>query len=155
MITRLRDPRDLWLFLQIISMLLTLPRQIRRCSLPELLEKLDPGVSDSPQDMAKLNKTVSFINSLLQYRFFHRYGECLMRSLILFRLLRNQGWPVEIHFGVRKISNNNVEITGHSWLALNGEKFLENNKEVFVTTYAYPSSSKKKGNNKTLPSIHL
>lgn len=153
-IKRLKNPSDLWLFLQILSMLTLLPWQIRRLSLPELLSKLSAGVSPSRRDEERLRKTVGFVDSLLKYRFFQRYGTCLLRSLVLFKFLRRQGWPVELHFGVRKagadavrdrISSQPVhfDITGHSWLVLMGEPFLEDRGHAaeFATTYRFPPAA--------------
>jgi len=164
-INRLKDPRDLWLFLQILTTIILLPRLIRRKSLPDLLKDLDPGVSPRETDPGvsagepdhhvsarepdrdQMEKTVGFADSLLCSRVFQRYGKCLLRSLILFRFLRRQGWPVEIHFGVRKtgepgnedVRTSHIDITGHSWLVLDGEPFLEeeNQQGSFATTYTY------------------
>ncbi|MCL4473119.1 MAG: lasso peptide biosynthesis B2 protein [Actinobacteria bacterium] len=137
---RLKHPRDLWLFLRILILLILLPGQIRRQSLPDLLARLDPGVGPGPRDQILLEKTSGFIDSLLNYRFFRRYGRCLLRSLVLFRFLRGQGWPVEIHFGVRKTAEGMADITGHSWLVLDGEPFLEDESQrgSFATTMRYP-----------------
>lgn len=152
-INRLKDPRDLWLFLQILFTLVTLPRLIRHQGLPQLLEKMDPGVAPVRQDRALLAKTTGFTDSLLKYSIFHSYGRCMLRSLILFKYLRRQGWPVEIHFGIRKINQTDVQtgtetaaakgdqidITGHSWLVLNGKTFLEAEPvNEYATTYTYP-----------------
>lgn len=136
---RLRNPSDLWLFLQILLTLIFLPTLIRRFSLPDLLKRLDPGVLPHRQSKARLEKTVGFVDTLIRYRAFQRYGECLLRSLILFRFLRRQGWPVEIHFGVRKVSENSPQITGHSWLVLERQPFLEkeSQQDTFSTTYVY------------------
>jgi hypothetical protein len=121
-------------------MLILLPRQIRRQSLPDLLRRLDPGVSPGQRDETLLRITAGFADSLLRYRIFQRYGKCLLRSLILFRFLRRQGWPVEIHFGVRKTTGDLTDITGHSWLVLDGEPFLEDESQhdSFATTMCYP-----------------
>ena len=115
---------------------------------------LEIPVDRFSRDSAKLEKTVGFVDSLLRYRVFQRYGKCLLRSLILFRFLRSQGWPVEIHFGVRKTGEpaetlagngaaSNIDITGHSWLTLDGEPFLENPEQAtgFSTTYRFPNGS--------------
>ncbi len=138
---RLKHPRDLWLFLRILTLLILLPGQIRRRSLPGLLARLDPGVAPGPRDQALLEKTSGFIDSLLRYRIFRRYGRCLLRSLVLFRFLRGQGWPVEVHFGVRKTAEGLADITGHSWLVLDGEPFLEDEsqRDSFATTFRYPA----------------
>lgn len=136
---RLKDPRDLWLFLRILTMLLLLPGKIRRMSLPDLLNQIDPGISSVTRDDVLLEKTAGFTDSLLKYRIFQRYGICLLRSLILFKFLRLQGWPVEIHFGVRKTDEGEPDITGHSWLVLDGKSYLENEhqRDTFTTTYSY------------------
>ncbi len=129
--------------------------------MPDLLARIDPGVTgqelqeEAPgtmpgapiiatariRDPHRLQKTVGFVDTLIRYRIFQRYGKCLLRSLILFRFLRRQGWPVEIHFGVRKTAECMPDITGHSWLVLDGEPFLEDvsQKNSFVTTYTYPA----------------
>lgn len=122
-------------------MLVLLPRQIRNRNMPDLLESLDPGVSVRKRERARLDKTVGFTDSLLSYRIFQRYGRCLLRSLVLFRFLRGQGWPVEIYFGVRKTCEGHADITGHSWLDLNGKPFLEDDSQqnTYVTTWCYPN----------------
>lgn len=139
-INRLKDPRDLWLFLQILILLLQLPRRIKRESLPSLLASLDTGVSVINEGEDKLEKTRGFIDSLLRYRVFQRYGKCLLRSLVLFKFLRRQGWPVEVHFGVKKTEGDTPDLTGHSWLVLDGKPFLEHESQLdtFVTTLSYP-----------------
>lgn len=153
-LNRLKDPRDLWLFLQILTTLVMLPRRIRRLSLLDLLNQMDPGIGTGHQDRAKLGKTVGFVDSLLKYRVFRRYGHCLLRSLLLFRFLRRQGWPVEIHFGVRRTDGEssdespaapasmpaNLGITGHSWLVLEGQPFLETEAQegAYAETYHFP-----------------
>ena len=138
---RLRDPRDLWLFLRILTMLLLLPRKIRRLSMPDILHQVDPGISTVSRDDVLMEKTTGFVDSLLKYRVFQRYGICLLRSLILFKFLRLQGWSVEIHFGVRKTAAGEADITGHSWLVHEDQPFLEpeSQKHAFATTYSYPA----------------
>ena len=42
---------------------------------------------------------------------------CLRRSLVAQRLLRQQGIPVELHFGVKK---DNGRIQAHAWLEYQG-----------------------------------
>ena len=120
-------------------MLLLLPGKIRRLSIPDLLKRIDPGAPSGLRDKILLDKTVGFIDSLLKYRVFRRYGICMLRSLVLFRFLREQGWPVGIEFGVRKTSDEVADITGHSWLMLDGEPFLEpeDQKHAFATTYSF------------------
>ncbi|RJQ45559.1 MAG: lasso peptide biosynthesis B2 protein [Gaiellales bacterium] len=135
--------------LRVALLLAILPRQIRKKSVPDLLESIDPGVADTAQDRDRMVKTVGFADSLLKYRMFQRYGKCFLRSLALFRLLRQQGWPVGIRFGVKFVGPEEERqepaephdgITGHSWLVLDGKPFLEDEqqREAYTTTYRYP-----------------
>lgn len=108
--------------------------------MPELLEKLDVEVPPQRQSKIRLDKTVGFTDSLLRYRVFQRYGKCLLRTLTLFKFLRRQGWHVEIHFGVRRNGDDKTDITGHSWLVLSGEPFLEDVAQSgdYFETYRFP-----------------
>lgn len=118
-----------------------LPGQIRRKSLPDLLRDIDPGVGPGPGNEAVMQRTVKSIDLLLSFRPLLRYGKCFLRSLTLFKFLRRQGWPVAIYFGVRKTEADGSDITGHSWLVLEGEPFLEKpDNEDYVTTYVYPAA---------------
>lgn len=138
---RLRHPADVKLFLQILATLLLLPGRIRRMSLPELLAEIDSGVSPVRGDEAFMLRTVKITDLLLRFRLLLRYGKCFLRSLTLFKFLRRQGWPVEIHFGVRKTGEADGSITGHSWLVLDGERFMEpEGEEIYTTTYSFPST---------------
>lgn len=139
---RLKDPRDLWLFLRIFFTLILLPRLIRRKRLPDILAMLDPGQPSGQRDEEKLLKTVGFVDTLLEYRILQRYGKCMLRSMALFKLLRQQGWPVVIHFGVHRKEENEPAIEGHSWLEMDGRLFLETSEEQkYITTYFYPPDS--------------
>lgn len=137
---RLRYPADVKLFLQILVAILLLPGKIRRNSLPELLQRIDSGVGSGPRDEAVMVRTVKIVDLLLSYRPLLRYGKCFLRSLTLFRFLRLQGWPVTICFGVRRSEEDESQLTGHSWLALEGQPFLEAESiENYAITYVYPA----------------
>jgi hypothetical protein len=130
--------------------------------MPDLLASIDPGVTSLPRDRALLDKTVGFTDSLLRYRIFQRYGKCLLRTLVLFRFLRRQGWPVAINFGVRHVEvhepdcvapvkkqkvtipsikdDGQTEMIGHSWLTIDNNLFLESeHEEGYFTTFSFPS----------------
>lgn len=117
-----------------------LPGKIRRKSLPNLLQGIDSGVSRGPRDEAVMVRTVKIVDLLLSYRPLLRYGKCFLRSLTLFKYLRRQGWPVSIYFGVRKSDEEETQLTGHSWLALEDQPFLEAESiENYAITYVYPA----------------
>ncbi len=136
-----RRPGDFLLFFEIFFTILGLPRKIRSQSLPRLLKSLDPGVSCTATDEAGLRKTTNMVDALLEFKLLRRYGRCFLRSLTLFKFLRRQGWPVEIRFGIMKTGDGDRDITGHSWLVLDGEVFLEDQQRPYVTTYAYPGDT--------------
>ena len=117
-----------------------LPGQIRHKSLPDLMRDIDPGVGPGPRNDEVMVRTVRIVDLLLRFPPLLRYGRCLLRSLTLFKFLRRQGWPVEIHFGVKKTDDESPDITGHSWLVLEGDFFLESEsqQDSFKTTYYYP-----------------
>ena len=65
---------------------------------------------------------------------------CLLRSLTLFYLLRKEGLPVRIHFGVDK----GLSISeGHSWLSYLGLPFMEGEDPLqrYLETYTWPEVS--------------
>lgn len=86
-----------------------------------------------------MQRTVKSVDLLLRFPPLVRYGKCFLRSLTLFKFLRRQGWPVSIYFGVRKTEDGGGDITGHSWLVLEGEPFLEHESiGQYAVTFSYP-----------------
>lgn len=62
---------------------------------------------------------------------------CLRRSLALYRVLTHMGYPVEIHFGVRK---QGQELAGHSWVTIHGHPVAEQSRpKNFRPVYSYSS----------------
>ena len=62
---------------------------------------------------------------------------CLIRSTILYYLLRSEGLDIKINLGIKK---ENEILKGHGWLTLNGEIYLENGYiwRDFKLIYSYP-----------------
>jgi hypothetical protein len=60
---------------------------------------------------------------------------CLRRSLTLYSLLTQGGYPVEIHFGVR---TDGGDLRAHSWVTLHGAPLAETGpEEIFRTIYSH------------------
>ena len=69
-------------------------------------------------------------------RFFPKL--CLRQSLALYRTLTQMGYPVEIHFGVRK---EDKTLSGHSWVTLRGEAVADTAQSgIFEAVYSYPAA---------------
>lgn len=67
---------------------------------------------------------------------------CLLRSLILFHLLRRKGLDLQIHFGVKR---ETTSLEGHSWLSFNGDCLLEqvDPRVAYLPIYSYPYEGRK------------
>ena len=63
---------------------------------------------------------------------------CLRQALALYYVLTRLGYPVAIHFGVRK---EGEELHGHSWVTVQGTPVAERTRtDLFTTVYSYPST---------------
>jgi hypothetical protein len=94
----------MWLF--------SLPILLRLQPLPVILGRFTPG---RRQPHLKMNRAVQIVLRLCGLGIFHFPlfpRACLRQSLALYRVLQRMGYPVEIHFGVRKEGN---DLQGHSW----------------------------------------
>jgi hypothetical protein len=71
----------------------------------------------------------------------HPFGirpTCLLRSLVLYRFLRESDVGVRLHLGV---CSEGGSLTGHAWLTLDGKAWLEaaDPAERFVEVLCYPA----------------
>ena len=56
-------------------------------------------------------------------------------------ILELEGYPVGIHFGVRKDKNN---LTGHSWVTMEGKPVADTTSSaIFKVVYSHPSSARE------------
>ena len=120
-----------------------LPPAIRLMSFGRLMNWLTPSPrrtkrkAAAPLDDKALARWVS--------RILHRLPEpwhlsCLNRSVVLYRLLRAAGRPVELHIGVTRgsglgvarVGGGDSHIAAHAWLVLDGAPYLESDVH-FVT----------------------
>ena len=62
---------------------------------------------------------------------------CLRQSLALYRTLLRLGYPLRIHFGVRKDGNAFI---GHSWVTIDGDSVADPTPSaLFRTVYSHGS----------------
>ena len=126
----------LWLF--------RLPIIVRIYSLSGLLERLTrTGRSHKKQTALVLKEAVPIVTRICYLRFFGARvfpRACLRQSLTLYRALTRMGYPVEIHFGVRKAGD---DLLGHSWVTIEGKPLADGTQTyLFKAVYSYPSVSR-------------
>ena len=111
--------------------------------MPTLLKRLTARKKQQARPAANLNVAVGIVTricnlSVFRARFFPKL--CLRQSLTLFRALSRMGYPVEIHFGVRK---DDKTLSGHSWVTLRGEAVADTAPSViFKAVYSYPGAGR-------------
>ncbi|MCK4666745.1 lasso peptide biosynthesis B2 protein [Candidatus Dependentiae bacterium] len=92
----------------------------------QLIKKLKPErVSKnsrhiSIEEIYRISYKVLY-TSLFGYLIFR--PTCLRKSLVLYRVFNQYGYPVMINLGVKKESGS---VTAHSWLTLDGDPIFEN-----------------------------
>ena len=119
----LRNPEELILIFRIAGFLTALPMRLKRKGIEELVEAITPRASRPVKSPLTLDRIEYLCQRILRIFQRHRYDySCLKRSLLLYHFLRYYRVPVSICFGVRWAGEN---LTGHSWLVLDGEPYLE------------------------------
>jgi hypothetical protein len=127
--------RDLILAGRITLLAILLPGFIRHRSLPALMRMLTPAHPRRRTEATDPDRIVRLTDLVLGCVPLAR-NTCLVRSLVLYRLLRTKGMAVRIHFGVRKVDG---KLAGHSWLTRQGQLLTEVSPgNDFSEIYAYP-----------------
>ena len=126
------------LALEVVFWLFSLPALLRVHTIPSLLKHLTASKEEQVRPTVNLTDAVEIIIRIcnlrpFRSRFFPKL--CLRQSLTLYRTLRQMGYPVEIHFGVRK---DDKTISGHSWVTLAGKAVADTAPSgIFKTVYSY------------------
>jgi hypothetical protein len=127
------------LTLDVLFWLLSLPALLRVHTIPTLLKRLTAGKEEQAHPAANLNDAVGIVTRICNLRLFRARvfpKLCLRQSLALYRTLTQMGYPVEIHFGVRK---DDKTLLGHSWVTLRGEVVADTAQTgIFKAVYTYP-----------------
>lgn len=110
----------------------------RTRSITELLNALMPATPKS-MDNSIVKRIRIARGARWAAKLFHgTTGECLFRSLILFRVLRTNGWDVTLVTGVRNVEG---KVSGHAWLELNGGLLPELHEQLasqYTVSFRYP-----------------
>jgi hypothetical protein len=127
------------LALNVLIWLFSLPALLHVHTIPTLLKRLAGG--KKKQARIDLNDAVGIVTRICNLRPFRARvfpKLCLRQSLALYRTLTQMGYPVEIHFGVRK---DDKTLSGHSWVTLRGEAVADTAPNViFEAVYSYPAA---------------
>lgn len=121
-LNQIKNPKDLWLLLRIVALAYTLPILLRWIKLPILLKLLESRKPAVALEKEQLDRIIRFTNFVLSRNCFGGKGNCLKRSLLLYRFLGEASMRTEINFGIKKGS----DLIGHSWLTCEGNPYLDN-----------------------------
>ena len=124
----------LWLFwLSVMLRIHAIPMLLKRLAGCEALVKKPP---------MELREAIGIVTRVCNLRVFRSRifpKLCLRQSLTLYRTLNQMGYPVEIHFGVKKDDKN---FQGHSWVTIYGESVADTAPDGhFKAVYSYPEVS--------------
>ena len=134
---------DLRLLIAITAWATAMPVLVRLLKLETLLKLLTPVNRSQIPQQEDVQRAIRYTNLVLGC---HPLvpNTCMMRSLVLYRILRELGLSVTIHFGVRKADQG---LGGHCWLTQTqwaGFSF-EDGVGQFVVMYAFPPASTRAG----------
>jgi hypothetical protein len=140
---QLLEPENLVLFLRIMVSIPVFRFLVGRMEMPDLVRRLD---GRSPERMPLSEKDCSRAELASRYANFllitclRLKNPCLLRSLIIFHMLRRKGLDARIHFGVKR---DGADLAGHSWLSLGGRCLLEGKDHLasYVEMYSYPHAN--------------
>jgi hypothetical protein len=125
--------------LDLVLWLFWLPLILRVYSFPTLLKRLASGQKHKNKTPIELKDAVGTVTRICNLGVFRARvfpKLCLRQSLGLYRTLTQMGYPVEIHFGVRK---DDKTLSGHSWVTLRGQIVADTAQTgIFKAVYTYP-----------------
>lgn len=127
-----------WVWLRV--RLLPLPRALRGLMPPPDRRggRAARGARPVPAvEFDEIARVVRLTDLVLKRRVAFLRPSCMLRSLVLFRFLREAGVPVRLHFGAAREGDG---LKGHSWLTLDGALFAEVTDPTprFLTVYSFP-----------------
>ena len=128
-------PHEIWLLLWSAGLLVALPVLQRVLTLPALVTLYGVRMPQTILPPLDPDRLLFLIRGLLQQHICMIRPNCMKQSLVLFHLLRQQGAPVTIHFGVAK---RDESLEGHCWVELAGRPFGERGNRAFTPVYTFP-----------------
>jgi Transglutaminase-like superfamily len=132
-------PRDGWLALQMAGWRLLLPVLKRRRSLPWLVALMWDGSGSERENPDREAYIAELATLVFRSRHIEKFGNCLDRSLVLYRYLSAVGANPELVVGMKRMQG---AVEGHAWVEVRGRP-VEESPEVLdglarVTTFGAP-----------------
>jgi len=126
-----------WTVLHVGCVVLWVRLSLRLTSLPVMLQQLHHRSAARDRDDAAMKAVVGYVDRWLQLFPYNKRGNCFPRSLVLYRLARQLGYPVVFHCGIRKEAST---LDGHAWLTMGSHTFYEPGSQwrYFTVTFSYP-----------------
>ena len=137
----MKNPDELFLILRITVFLTALPALIRLKSIQDVVRTITPEKTGEIRSPLTLDRVLYLCDRVLRIFQRHRYKySCLKRSLLLYHFLRYYQFAVVINFGVKWMD---AGLTGHSWLTLDNEPYLEppGKPDQFTHFFSLPGDS--------------
>jgi Transglutaminase-like superfamily len=116
------SPADAWLALRMVGWRLVLPVLKGRLSLTRLVGLMWRGERARPVTAAREARVAEIARVVFRSEHVSRQGNCLERSLVLYRYLSAAGADPHLVVGMR---GNEAPVRGHAWVTVRGEPVEE------------------------------
>jgi hypothetical protein len=118
----LASPADAWLALRMVGWRLVLPLLKGRLSLTRLVRLMWRGKRARPVTAAREARVAEIARVVYRSEHVSRPGNCLERSLVLYRYLSAAGADPHLVVGMR---GSEGPVRGHAWVTVRGEPVEE------------------------------
>jgi Transglutaminase-like superfamily len=133
-----REPSE-WLMLARVAVLLgAIQIALPRVSLPRLLGYLTPRHRKKFTDPLTVDVRMRFADALLARLPVGTRGNCLPRSLVLYRLAARAGLDVRLHCGVRRGDRG---LDGHAWCTAGDTVLAGASAAGFTETFSFSAKA--------------
>jgi Transglutaminase-like superfamily len=116
------SPADAWLALRMAGWRLVLPLVKRRLPLTRLVRLMWRGERARPMTPEREARIAKLARVVYRSEHMSRPGNCLERSLVLYRYLSAAGADPQLVVGIR---NGEADVRGHAWITVRGEPVEE------------------------------
>jgi hypothetical protein len=118
----LTSPADAWLALRMVAWRLVLPLLKGRLSLTRLVRLMWSGEGARPVTAAREARVAELARMVYRSEHVSRRGNCLERSLVLYRYLSAAGADPHLVVGMR---GGEAPVRGHAWVTVRGQPVEE------------------------------
>ena len=115
-------PADAWLALRMLGWRLVLPVLKRALPLPRLVRLMWAGPGPGAPPSGRLARIAELARIVYRSQHHSRAGNCLERSLVLYRYLSAAGADPQLLVGLRP---DGAAPRGHAWVTVNGVEIEE------------------------------